>query len=217
MHAAAAFVALATISSTAIASDAGGAPRPVFADASVEWLVPAAAPVQPQTPEAVEHGRQFGRKLPAPEPLQPTLDAALPAYKLRSGVSGTFKGASSDVLPGLVNAWIEAFKSRKPVVTCPDSGEPAHFVQNGVNGLVVPPTAEDLAQALECLIVNPRRAAEMGEQGFRSVAHIRWDSIASTLVQSVNGAGVTAAARRRSSRVPTSSRRGMSSIPTPTS
>ena len=81
---------------------------------------------------------------------------------------------------------IEAFKARKPVVTSPDSGEPAHFVQHGVSGLVVQPTAKDLAEALELLAANPRRAAEMGEQGFRSVAHIRWDSIASALVQSVD-------------------------------
>lgn len=112
-------VALMMVGFAVAASDAGSAPRPVYTDASVEWLVPAAAPAQPQTPEAAERGKQFGRKLPTPEALQPTLDAALTAYQPRSDVklSGTFKGASSDVLPGLVNAWIKAFSSRHPKVS----------------------------------------------------------------------------------------------------
>ena len=83
---------------------------------------------------------------------------------------------------------VEAFNSRKPVVTCLDSGEPLHFVKHGVNGLVVEPTADALGDALEFLIDRPERAAEMGDHGFQSVAHIRWDSIASRLVHSVNGA-----------------------------
>jgi glycosyltransferase involved in cell wall biosynthesis len=80
---------------------------------------------------------------------------------------------------------VEAFNARKPVVTCSDSGEPVHFVQDGVNGLVVEPDAEALARALASFIDEPKRAAAMGERGFRSVEHIRWDSIASTLVSPV--------------------------------
>lgn len=83
---------------------------------------------------------------------------------------------------------VEAFNSRKPVVTCLDSGEPLHFVKHGVNGLVVEPTADALADALQFLIDRPERAAEMGDNGFQSVAHIRWESIASRLVQSIDGA-----------------------------
>ena len=94
---------------------------------------------------------------------------------------------------------VEAFNSRKPVVTCLDSGEPLHFVKHGVNGLVVEPTADALAAALEFLIDRPERAAEMGNNGFRSVSHIRWESIASTLVHSVNGARKAPAGRRRAS------------------
>ena len=82
---------------------------------------------------------------------------------------------------------VEAFNSRKPVVTCLDSGEPLHFVKHGVNGLVVEPTADALVGALEFLIDCPERAAEMGDNGFRSVAHIRWESIASALVRAADG------------------------------
>jgi glycosyltransferase involved in cell wall biosynthesis/GT2 family glycosyltransferase len=83
---------------------------------------------------------------------------------------------------------VEAFNSRKPVVTCVDSGEPVHFVKHGVNGLVVEPTADAVAAALASLIDRPERAAEMGNSGFETVSHIRWESIASTLVDSVTGA-----------------------------
>jgi glycosyltransferase involved in cell wall biosynthesis/GT2 family glycosyltransferase len=87
---------------------------------------------------------------------------------------------------------VEAFNSRKPVVTCFDSGEPLSFVRHGVNGLVVEPTADALVAALEFLIDHPERAAEMGDNGFRTVSHIRWESIASTLIDSVNGASAPA-------------------------
>ena len=86
---------------------------------------------------------------------------------------------------------VEAFNSRKPVVTCVDSGEPVHFVKHGVNGLVVEPTAPALAGALESLIDRPERAAEMGDNGFQFVSHIRWESIASRLVHSIGGSKST--------------------------
>ena len=65
---------------------------------------------------------------------------------------------------------VEAFNSRKPVVTCLDSGEPLHFVKHGVNGLVVEPTADAVAAALASLVDSPKRAAEMGNNGLRSVS-----------------------------------------------
>jgi glycosyltransferase involved in cell wall biosynthesis len=90
---------------------------------------------------------------------------------------------------------VEAFNSRKPVVTCLDSGEPLYFVKHGVNGFVVEPTADALAAAFESLIDRPERAAEMGNNGFQSVAHIGWESIASTLVHSVDSTRSRSAAR----------------------
>ncbi len=65
-----------------------------------------------------EAWNQYGRPLPAPELLQPTLDPALPAYQPRPGVhlSGNFVGTASNVLPGLVQAWIVAFQRYHPEV-----------------------------------------------------------------------------------------------------
>lgn len=77
---------------------------------SVEWIVPPLPTNHPQTPADEEVGRTQGRKLPAPELLQPTLDSALPAYTpAGANLSGDYKVAASDVLPGLVKQWIAVF------------------------------------------------------------------------------------------------------------
>ena len=85
---------------------------------TVEWIVPGLPSAQPQTPEQQATGRSSGRALPTPEVLQPGLDAALPAYQPRKDIklSGSFKGAASDVLPPLVNRWIGAFRKYYPEV-----------------------------------------------------------------------------------------------------
>jgi phosphate transport system substrate-binding protein len=90
----------------------------VLAQPLVEWVIPALPTNKPQTPEQAERGRQQGRQLPAPEVLQPALDRALPAYEPRKEkLTGTFKGASSDVLTVLVQKWFEKFKTYHPEVT----------------------------------------------------------------------------------------------------
>ncbi|MGU7770323.1 PstS family phosphate ABC transporter substrate-binding protein [Burkholderia sp. MR1-5-21] len=84
----------------------------------VEWVVPALKTTTPQTKEQADEGMKVGRALLEPEILQPRLDAALPDYRPRTDVklSGTFAGAASDVLPSLVNRWIEGFRKYYPDV-----------------------------------------------------------------------------------------------------
>jgi phosphate transport system substrate-binding protein len=84
----------------------------------VEWVIPALPTHKPQTPEQAESGRQRGRELPPPETLQPALDAALPAFVPRKEkLSGTFKGASSDVLTVVAQKWFEKFRQYHPGVS----------------------------------------------------------------------------------------------------
>ena len=84
----------------------------------VEWLTPATATNKPQTPQEADEGRKVGRKLPPPEVLQPSLDRALPSYQPRKEkLSGTFKGAASDVMVVLVQKWFEKFKRYQPEVS----------------------------------------------------------------------------------------------------
>src|SRR5438067_2375752 len=91
------------------------APKPPM----VHWVIPALESNMPQTAEQAEAGRKLGRELPQPEVLQPMLDSALPSYEPRRDISitGTFKGASSDVLVVLVQKWFEKFKTYHPGVT----------------------------------------------------------------------------------------------------
>lgn len=95
-------------------ADAQGTTAPPM----VEWVVPALKTVAPQTKEQADEGEKSGRALPEPEILQPRLDAALPDYQPRTDLklSGSFAGATSDVLPFLAQRWIDGFKKYYPNV-----------------------------------------------------------------------------------------------------
>jgi phosphate transport system substrate-binding protein len=83
----------------------------------VEWVVPAVPTNKPQTAEQAKAGVERGRDLPPPEVLQPTLDPALPAFVPRKEkLTGTFKGAASDVLVVVAQKLIEKFKQYHPEV-----------------------------------------------------------------------------------------------------
>jgi glycosyltransferase involved in cell wall biosynthesis len=79
---------------------------------------------------------------------------------------------------------IEAFKSKKPVITCKDSGEPAVIVKDGITGFVVEPDPRKIAEKINYLIEHPSEASKMGEIGFESVRDITWDNIVSELIGS---------------------------------
>ncbi len=80
---------------------------------------------------------------------------------------------------------IEAFRSKKPVITCTDSGEPISFVRDTETGFVVNPEPEAIAAKINYLIDHPDHATAMGEQGFASVSHITWDNVVAKILASV--------------------------------
>jgi glycosyltransferase involved in cell wall biosynthesis len=77
---------------------------------------------------------------------------------------------------------LEAFLSRKPVITAHDSGGTLEFVADGVNGLVCEPTADALAAAVNRLVADPALAASLGERGHGVAASITWDNVVDRLV-----------------------------------
>ena len=77
---------------------------------------------------------------------------------------------------------LEAFLSRKPVVTATDSGGPTEFVVDGLNGFVRAPEAEAFAEAVNTLALDRRRAASMGEAGYDRARTITWDGVVEKLV-----------------------------------
>ncbi|MBS0478010.1 MAG: substrate-binding domain-containing protein [Proteobacteria bacterium] len=100
------------IAGAAMAQDAD----PPIKPGGVTWIEPSAPPVYPQTDAEKKAGMQDGRTLPAPELLQPSLDPALPHYVPTKGlrIKASFRAGSSDVLPGLVAAWVAAFRKYHP-------------------------------------------------------------------------------------------------------
>ena len=60
---------------------------------------------------------------------------------------------------------VEAFSSRKAVITCTDSGGPAELVGNGERGFVVAPTPEALAAAIRRLMEASALAERLGHNG----------------------------------------------------
>ncbi|MBM3296651.1 MAG: glycosyltransferase family 4 protein [Candidatus Aminicenantes bacterium] len=83
---------------------------------------------------------------------------------------------------GLVT--VEAFASRKAVITATDSGGPAEIVRDGQTGFVVPPRPEAVAAKLDLLASDRRRAEAMGERAFRQVSGMTWERAVKTLLGS---------------------------------
>ena len=81
---------------------------------------------------------------------------------------------------------LEAFLSRKPVVTARDSGGPLEFVEDGVNGFVAAPDPTALADAIDQLWALPQpRLREMGEDAAGRVASISWETVVDRLTELV--------------------------------
>jgi glycosyltransferase involved in cell wall biosynthesis len=69
---------------------------------------------------------------------------------------------------------VEAFASRKPVITCTDSGGPAELVVDNVNGKVCAPRPETLAVALRELMEDRTAAERLGEAALNVVTQMTW-------------------------------------------
>ncbi len=70
---------------------------------------------------------------------------------------------------------VEAFASRKAVITCHDSGGPAELVGDDESGVVCEPTAASLAIALARLVDDRRLAERLGSGAAARVAALSWD------------------------------------------
>jgi len=77
---------------------------------------------------------------------------------------------------------LEAFLSRKAVVTATDSGGPNEFVLDGVNGFVRPPDPDAFADAINALARDRPRAARMGDAGYDRARLVTWDGVIETLL-----------------------------------
>ena len=76
---------------------------------------------------------------------------------------------------------VEAFASRKAVVTCTDSGGPAELVQDGVHGYVCEPAPGPLAARLRELTEDSALAERLGQQAYERGSQINWPDTVRTL------------------------------------
>jgi glycosyltransferase involved in cell wall biosynthesis len=126
-------------------------------------------------------------------------DARLRTLAARSGADVTFRGAVSDdellALYATCGAVLftpadedygyvalEAFLSRKPVVTCSDSGGPLEFVEDGVTGRVVEPSGVAVGAAAAALLADAALARRLGDAGFERVRGITWEGAVRALL-----------------------------------
>jgi glycosyltransferase involved in cell wall biosynthesis len=77
---------------------------------------------------------------------------------------------------------LEAFLSRKAVVTTHDAGGPLEFVEDGVNGLVTDPAPEALGAAIARLAGSPATARTFGDAGYERARGITWDGVVDRLM-----------------------------------
>lgn len=77
---------------------------------------------------------------------------------------------------------LEAFLSRRPVVTCRDSGGPLEFVEEGVTGRVVEATGAAVGAATAALLSDRATAERFGAAGFERVRGITWRAAVEALL-----------------------------------
>lgn len=77
---------------------------------------------------------------------------------------------------------LEAFLSRKPVITTTDAGGPLEFVVDHATGLVVEPAAAAIGDAIARLAGDVPFARTLGDAGFDRARTISWDGVVDRLM-----------------------------------
>ncbi len=80
---------------------------------------------------------------------------------------------------------LEAFLSKKPIITCRDSGGVLEFVREGENGFICDVSAEQLGKCFDELYKNKNLAKDMGNAGFELVKDISWDNVIDELTKTI--------------------------------
>ena len=80
---------------------------------------------------------------------------------------------------------LEAFLSKRPVVTCSDSGGVLEFVQDGNTGCVCNTSPESIAAAVNRLYQNKQLCRKLGENGHDLVKDFNWGHVIDRLTQTL--------------------------------
>ena len=78
---------------------------------------------------------------------------------------------------------LEAFLSKKPVITSFDSGGPLEFVENQKSGIVLKSLEQrDVAREIEGLFFDKEKCQTLGFNGYHRVKDINWNTVIDTLI-----------------------------------
>ena len=78
---------------------------------------------------------------------------------------------------------LEAFRSRKPVITTIDSGGPAEVVLNGISGFVGPATSQSIANSVTTVFEDKALAEKLGNAGYEETKNITWERTTERLLE----------------------------------
>jgi len=79
---------------------------------------------------------------------------------------------------------LEAFLSKKTIITANDSGGPLEFVKNNINGIVLDTLEEKIiGEKVENLFFDKEKCKNFGNKGYNEVKNINWDNVINTLVK----------------------------------
>ena len=80
---------------------------------------------------------------------------------------------------------LEAFLSKKPVITCKDSGGVLEFIEDEVSGYVCQTKEESIGAAIQKVCSSSKKSAEMGQIGYERVKDISWDNVIDSLTSTL--------------------------------
>jgi len=80
---------------------------------------------------------------------------------------------------------LEAYYSKKPVITCTDSGGTEELIIDGKAGFIVNPDPQLLAECFDNLYMDKQNAEKMGSNGFKRIEElgITWDNVIRNFTQ----------------------------------
>lgn len=79
---------------------------------------------------------------------------------------------------------LEAMLAGRPVISCTDSGGPLEFIQPGITGLVVEPEPKAVAESIDALWADRRRARRLGQSGREAILalDLKWEKVIEKLL-----------------------------------
>ena len=82
---------------------------------------------------------------------------------------------------------LEGFLSKKPVITCTDSGGPLEFIDDGINGLVVEPEPQKIAEKID-LLYESGLSKSYGTSGYNKIKDmdLSWDHVIKKLLEPIS-------------------------------